>query len=256
MTDRPSVWLVSPAWGRFAVTRLALAQRAHLAGELAPRGIDCQAVIVANDENLDIAEEFGFATVVMDNDSGVGRKFNAGFRYAAEQGADWLVHIGSDDWVHPDVFGPLLEMDEPHILTGRRIAFLDLLTGVMCRRVIGGPHGVIPWVVPRVLMEASGFQPIRPDRYRGMDGFLIRGLAKQRRRLTWKFHDPNDLARIDFKSDVNINTFRGLPSSLTKDAAPDPWGALAERYPAHLVQMAQAVHQELSSDSDRSKAAA
>ena len=34
----------------------------------------------------------------------LGEKFNAGYRYAGRMGAQLFVHIGSDDWVHPDVF--------------------------------------------------------------------------------------------------------------------------------------------------------
>lgn len=241
------MWLVSPAFGRYAVTRLALAQRAHLAGVLAARGIDCRTVIVADDENLDVAEEFGAATVVMDNDHGLGRKFNAGYRYAAREGADWLGHIGSDDWVHPDVFDPIHGCPPRTILTGRKIAFVDLLSGRFCRRAIGGPYGVIPWLIPRVVMEGCGFEPIRPDRYRGMDGFLIRGMKQPpRARVRWAFADPSDVARVDFKSDVNINTFAGLPASLTKDSQPDPWPVLAEHYPAELVALARETHEELA----------
>lgn len=242
---RPSVWLVCPAWRRFAVTRLALAQRAHLAGVLAARGIDCHTVVVADDENLEIAREYGCATVEMDNEQGLGRKFNAGFRYAGERGADWLVHIGSDDWVHPDVFLPLLAPVVPHpIVSGRRIAFVDLLSGRMSGATLAGPHGVIPWIVPRHLMKRCGFEPIRPERKRGIDGELVRGLRRAHVRAEWAFHDPHDLARVDFKSDVNINTFAALPTSLTSGRR-DPWSALAEHYPAELVGLARRTHLEM-----------
>jgi hypothetical protein len=235
------------------VTRLVLRQREHLAGELAARGIDCHTVIVADDENLEIARSHGFATVELDNEGGLGRKFNAGFQHAAREGADWLVHIGSDDWVHPDVFTPLLAPVEPRpILTGRRIAFVDLLSGRMSRGTLQGDQGVIPWIVPRHLMEPCGFAPIRPERPRGIDGELVRGLRRARVRPQWVFHDPHDLARVDFKSDVNINTFRSLPSSLTRRQDSDPWVALAERYPPELVDLARETHLELQEEPCRS----
>lgn len=227
------------------MTRLALAQRAHLAGELSRVGIDLQSVIIADDENLEIAREHGFATVEMDNTQ-LGRRFNAGFEYAAGEGADWLVHIGSDDWVHPDVFLPLLYPLEPRpILSGRRIAFVDLLSGRMGKASLDGPHGVIPWVIPREVLEPCKFAPIRPERMRGMDGDLIRGLRRARVKAEWVFHDPHDLARVDFKSDVNLNSFKALPTSLTGRRVTDPWKALAERYPAELVDMACRTHLEL-----------
>ena len=92
------------------MTRLALAQRRWLCDELAARGLDANCVIVADDENLDIAREYGFDTVEVDN-RGLGRRFNAGYRHAADQGADYLVHVGSDDWVHPDLFDILRQND-------------------------------------------------------------------------------------------------------------------------------------------------
>jgi hypothetical protein len=249
VTVRPSVWLVSPAYRRFAVTRLALAQRAHLAGELAARGIDCHTVIVADDENLEIARAHGFATVEMDNDHGLGRRFNAGYRRAAAEGADWLVHVGSDDWVHPDVFTPLLAPVEPRpIISGRRIAFVDLLKGRMSTATLQGPTGVIPWIVPRQLLEPCGFAPIRPERVRGIDGELVRGLRRAGARAQWVFHDPHDLARVDFKSDTNINTFAALPASLTRSLSTDPWAALTGRYPVELAELAQRTHLELEEE--------
>lgn len=241
---RLQVWLVSPAYGRFAVTRLALAQRAHLAGELAGRGIDCHTVIVADDDNLDIAREHGFHTVELDNNHGLGRRFNAGFQYAAAQGADYLVHIGSDDWLHPDTFALLGTLTPRQIVAGRMIAFIDLLTGKLRPALLLGPTGVIPWIIPRALMERCGFAPIRPERYRGMDGFLVRGLRQAGARVEWVFHDPNPVARVDFKSATNINTYAGLPSGLGHESDRDPWEALAEHYPPHLVELAHRAHLE------------
>ena len=74
-----NLWLVSPAWRRFDVTRLALAERRWLCDELATRGITANSVIVADDENLDIAREYDFHTITMDN-SDLGLRFNAGYK--------------------------------------------------------------------------------------------------------------------------------------------------------------------------------
>lgn len=237
--DRPQVWLVSPAFGRYAVTRLALAQRAHLTGVLAGRGVDCHSVIVADDENLDIAREHGMATIEMSNE-GLGRRFNAGFEFAGTQGADWLVHIGSDDWLHPDAFAPVTDgaAGPDRIIAGRRIAFVDLLSGVMRPVPVNGGNGVIPWIVPRAMMARAGFRPIREDRMRGIDGYLIRGL-KSKGPVQWLFHDASDVARVDFKSDVGINTYRSLPGSFTRGRPVEPWALLAEHYPAELVELAR-----------------
>src|SRR4051812_9717831 len=99
------VGLVIPAWRRYAVTRLCLAQKQHLVAALAARGITCHVVVVADDDNLDIAASYGFATVEQQNV--LGRKVNDGFQHCWERGADYVAFVGSDDWVHEDALAVL-----------------------------------------------------------------------------------------------------------------------------------------------------
>lgn len=225
------------------MTRLVLAQRAHLAGELSAAGIDCKTVVIADDENLEIAREHGCATVEHANE-GLGAKFNAGYQHAAREGADWLVHIGSDDWLHPDALAPLLAPLEPRpIISGHQIAYVDLLRARIRRAELHGTHGAIPWLIPRHLLERCGFAPIRPERNRGMDGELVRGLRRANAAGQWVFHDPHDLARVDFKTRENLNDFQDMPGTTTRT----PWDTLAERYPPHLVEIAKTTHLDLAS---------
>src|SRR3954464_9355536 len=100
-----NVWLCIPAWRRFAVTRLCLAQKKHLVRHLAARGITASVVVVADDENLDIAAEYGFDTVEQKNV--LGLKVNDGIEYACDNDADYVAFVGSDDWIHPDFFDSL-----------------------------------------------------------------------------------------------------------------------------------------------------
>lgn len=229
------------------MTRLALAQWVHLAGELAATGIDLHVVVVADDDNLDIAREHGFATVELDNECGLGAKFNAGYQYAGSEGADWLVHIGSDDWIHPDVFVPLVAPLAPRpIVAGRRIAYVDLLRGRLQKAKHDGRYGTIPWIIPRHLLDRCGFSPIRPERRRGMDGEIVRGLrrAHAAAEAQWVFHDPHEVARVDFKSAVNLNDFGEVHGRL----GGDPWAELARFYPSHLVELAIATHEQLAAE--------
>lgn len=190
----------------------------------------------------------------MDN-SGLGRRFNAGIRYACEQGADFIAHIGSDDWVHEDLFDrlpqanvsrgfpPLIMQEEycPPILTGTKIAIVDLMSGSLRHLETHGRYGVIPWIIPRQAF-VSGFEPISPDLMRGIDGALIRGLGM---RPDWKFHDPHPLCRVDFKSDTNITPYKSLGSIAVSEDL-DPWTELARLYPDELVALAKRTHEELT----------
>ncbi len=244
---------VSAAWQRFAVTRLALAQRAHLCGELSERGHEATCVIVADDENLDIASEFGFETVEQSN-AQLGRKFNDGLEYAArELEADYFVLIGSDDWMHVDIFERLpLDIAEPPELTderpivtwaevpeattGREIAVVDLEEGRLRRCRARGRYGVIPWIFPRNALEPSGFRPIKDEASIGIDGSLIAGLNC---RPEWVFSDPHDLCRVDFKSAVNLNSYKKIADGIGYGDEL-PVSILRHDYPLHLVELVEA----------------
>lgn len=250
--------LVTPAHGRYAVTRLALAQRAHLAGELAGRGLSVLNVVVADDENLDIARCYGFDTVEQDNTQ-VGRKWNDGIEYAAREGAQYIAVVGSDDWVHPDVFSRLPADepgvpdfagdfitwgDGPEVVAGRELTLVDLPTGRM--RACWAPRKpCIPWVMPRVALEPSGFRPVAERASIGLDGSLLAGLGIT---PTWVVHDPRPHARVDFKSALNLNAYDAIAGAIGVGEETDhPWPELARHYPEDLVVEAFALSVELGS---------
>lgn len=254
------VWFVSPAWRRFDVTRLALAQRAHLCGELAARGIDATCVVVADDENLEIAAAFGFDTVERDNEF-LGRKFNDGIEHALRAGADVVVVMGSDDWLHVDAFDrlPLAEAaipvptaeqpavtwtPGPEIVTGAGITIVDLERGLVRRCRSRGRSGCVPWLINRAALEPSFGRPIRETQQRGTDFALVLGLELQ---PTWVVHDPHPLCRVDFKSSTNINDFASTSGALADGPLlADPWSLLTEKYPAELVEMARDTHRAMA----------
>lgn len=236
---RPNVWLVSPAHGRLHVSEFVFAQRAHLITQLAERGIDARAVVVACDENLDLAVEHGFSTIDMPN-THLGRRFNAGIHYACvEGGADYVVHIGSDDWVHPDFFTHLPGPET--ILSGRWMLFVDLERGVGRRCHVRTRHGVIPWIIPRHLLERARCQPVKPEKRRGIDGSLIRGIGSRPR---WAYRDPQGAyTRIDWKTRANITPYDLIARNLGVGPEQAPWAQLESCYPASLVQKARAAYE-------------
>src|ERR1035437_1174260 len=94
------LWFVTPAWGRFEIVAVCLEQRARVIAELAADGIEAHQVVIADDENLDIARALG--ADVVESPNVVARKFNDGMEYAGKHGADWIVPIGSDSWIATD----------------------------------------------------------------------------------------------------------------------------------------------------------
>lgn len=239
-----NLWLVIPAWRRYAVTNLALAQQAHLRGVLAARGITCRSVVVADDDNVDIAREHGCDVLERPNDS-LGRKVNDGFEYACTHGADYVGFTGSDDWLHPDLFDPLLEQEIPEkVIAGHLIAIVDLVGGRLRKLGIRGPDGVSPWLIPRWALAQSRFRPVDDAKSSGMEGCLRRGLGFK---ADWLFHDPHDLCRVDFKSDVGMTPYDRVAKLFGYgDEVSNPWPLLATRYPADLVALAERTHQALA----------
>lgn len=236
---------------------MALAERRWLCDVLSSRGLTARGVIVADDDNLDLADEYGFDRLEFPNDRGLGAKFNAGYRYALDRGADYIVHVGSDDWVHPDFFDPLpipdvhpdkfpsfepgrcvVQKPGPVILAGMRIGLVHLPSGRGCVFHMKRTWGVIPWAIPRSAFRDNP-EPVKPDIQRGVEFELIRGIAP----VNYQYHDPHPFLGVDFKSDVNVTPWEGLEAHGTP--LPDVWGALAEHYPAPLVEAARAYRSEV-----------
>lgn len=261
----PSLWITSPAHSRYPVTRLALAQRRHLCDVLTSRGLEAHGVIVANDENLELAREFGFDTVEMDN-SDLGLRLNAGFKYAADQGADFFVYVDSDEWVHPDFFEPLfdgtyapevgphnlLELDPyalenfhsgPVILTGKCELFVDLNTGNGA--TVSGAETPAPWLIPRAVLRPFGFEPFCPDDflYDAPQRVLHTRFGSLRPQLNWSQRSSSSC--VHWKSREAITPY-GWIETLPGATQVDAWPDLRELYPADLVALAEKTHLEMS----------
>jgi glycosyltransferase involved in cell wall biosynthesis len=256
-----NIWLVSPAWRRFAVTELALAERRWLCDELTSRGLSAHGVIVGDDDNLEIAEHYGFDRVEFPNDRGLGAKFNAGFKHALDNGADYVIHIGSDDWVHPDFFDllPLPPWEKPMpaepsaaskffprpgaanvivckvgapALTTGGISLCYLPTGEALWFGARRPWGVVPWALSRDTFDGVEF-PVEPTILKGVEGSMIRQLPH----ISWQQNNAHRLLGVDWKSGTNVTPFDGL--RMYGEPYPDFWDDLAALYPSRLVEMAR-----------------
>lgn len=236
-----SVCFLSAAWRRFDVTRLVLEQRRRLCVDLAARGVEAASLVVADDENLDIARSYGCETVEAPNDR-LGHKWNVGIQAAVATGCDWVVWIGSDDWVHPDVFDPIIDRPagDPVIVSGSRLGIVDLRTGMLQRLSSPSQYGAIPWLVDARLLRAAR-APIPPELPRGLDGALIRGIRLGRVNFTFEFHDPHDFRCVDFKTPMNITPYEGLAKNIGVGGHEPAWKALKGFFPADLLKQAQAL---------------
>lgn len=251
------ICMVSPAYRRFDVTDLALAQRRHLCDTLISQGIDATGVIVADDANLDIAKMYGFETVEHPNHLGLGIKFNAGFQHALDSGADYVIHIGSDDWMHEDFFSPLpiADYDDgwpdfvPGKVTIKRAGPVVLAAaGITCVNLLDSTGftfnatriwGTVPWAFPRSVLEGAK-DWVEPEINRGVEHSLASGLYARHGAMNWQLCGEHPFLGIDWKSSLNVTPFHTL-SHIGTMIEGDLFGQIEEFYPKHLVDKARAL---------------
>lgn len=235
-----SACIASAAWRRLDTTRLVLAQRQRLCAELAARGIAATMLVAADDENLEIAAEHGAETLELPN-APLGRKCNQMLLRAAEI-ADWVVWVGSDDWIHPSAFDPLDGRDRPiSIIHGQRLVIVDLATGELRRVSAPSTYGAIPWLIDSRMVRGKSRGPIREDLGHGLDGALIRGLRRTRIPLVFEEHDPHEFRCVDFKSTDNLSSFHGLAANKGYAEPGTAWDELAGWFPDDLIAQARAL---------------
>lgn len=226
-----SLWFITPAWRRFALSAACFAQRRQVMDELAGHGIEAHCVVVADDENLELARAVGFDTVEQNNDW-LGRRFNDGIEYACRHGADWIVPIGSDSWVIADYFAPL-PRDVRAIQTG---TYLATVTADRIAHLEVAPNrGGGPYMIHRSLLPPT-LRPARDLIPRNTDRSLVDGLA---RRPRWSQRNLHRLQHVSFRGEPHLTSYDSLWYYWGVREERDPWDQLPERYPVELVQQAR-----------------
>lgn len=228
-----TVWFVTPAWRRYDLSAVCFDQRVRVIEALAAQGVEAHCVVVADDENLDLARARGFHVVEQDNEW-LGRKFNDGMEYAGKQRADWIVPIGSDSWIDPAYFlplpSPLETRTSPNYcaVTGDRLAELS----------VGRAKGAGPYMFHRTLLARRNFRPSRDKLTRGIDSSTVQGLAAS---LRWRRRILHPYQYIGFRGTPHITAYQRLVELWGVREHTDPWAILERHYPGDLVARARAV---------------
>ena len=226
------LYFVTPAWQRFELTAVCLQQRQRVIDDLAQHGIEAHQVVVADDENLDIARSMGMHTVEQNND-GLGRRWNDGNVYAAEHGAEWFVPIGSDSWIDPAYF---YDLPRPKYTrtSGLYAVVADKLLecNVTSKRLPAGPY-----VFHRSTLEPSGFRPTEEANSKHTDHSTLAGLG----RIRWEHKDLHPLQYVGFRQEPMMTSYASLKRRWGVREHDDPWHELAQHYPLDLVEKARAV---------------
>ncbi len=235
-----SLWFVVPAAGRLGLTAICLRQLRRTCDALELAGIDASAVVIADDENLDVAAELGFAAFGRRN-TYTSRKFNDGIQLACDPAlnprpADYAVPLGSDDWVDWRLFLDL--PDRKSVLAFRLASFVREDGREIIGRQIDYTAGVGMRVYPRRMLERCGYRPADEERQRGCDTSIFVNLSKALGEPPPIEYGGADYYQfVDWKTTgEQLNSYAEIKARFRKGPpAADPFEALAGLYPAEAL---------------------
>jgi hypothetical protein len=228
-----TLWFVTPAFRRYELSAVCFDQRVRVIETLAQHGIAARCVVVAEDENLDLARERGFDVVERDNEW-LGRRFNDGIEYAGRHGASRIIPIGSDSWIDPAYFLPLPTRQFTMTASSYAVVAVDRMGELQ----VDDTKGVGPYVFPRHVFRRSAFRPAKDEITHGVDASTVKGIGI---RLRWQRHDVHPLQYVGFRGVPFISSYDGLLAKWGVREHFDPWAKLAEHYPLDLVERARTV---------------
>ncbi|HYT45055.1 MAG TPA: hypothetical protein VEP90_22195 [Methylomirabilota bacterium] len=193
-----------PAFKRYALSEITFAQRKLMCDELAGKGIKADCVVIADDENLDIAKMYGFHIVERDNEF-LGRRFNDGHELAGKLGFDYSTPVGSDMFVDHELF---VGLDDQFTITnyyaivrkdGGNIATMFVDWGIL-------------QIIPTRMMKSMDYRPCAEDLKRGCDT-SARNRIKNRTEnkiLIPARKEAHAYECISFQSKQQITSYQGL----------------------------------------------
>lgn len=229
MGERFAPLFVTPAYRRLDLSEVVFEQRRRAIDDLRAVGIEADCVVIADDENLELARVAGFRTVERSNEQ-MGRKWNDGYETSVLDGFTHFVPIGSDSLVVPNYFlgiDPLRDV----VTTGEHYALVDERGERLARTLIRDRFGVGPHVVPTRFLEKP-YRPLPETLGRGADGALMAYLAAVRRSRPLRGGQRG--LRFD-RVDVGPLQYVGLR---TKGLQMNPYSGLVGRYGTDQLQVA------------------
>lgn len=233
----PSLAFVMPVYGRLPLARICMRQLRRTCDQLTENGVHASAVVVGDDDNLAAASSLGFATVRRDNRF-LSRKFNDGIQAALDpqwnpHPADYVVPIGSDDWVDWQLFTDLPRPGHMHGF--QRLSFVREDGLEITESVVDYTGGCGIRIYPRQLMAKVGYRPADEDRTRACDTSILVNLRRAVPGLRIFHADSDHRQIVDWKSPAEqINGYAQV-IQYARSKSTDPFDVLADVFPAEAL---------------------
>ena len=229
------LWFIVPVHQRLKLTAICLRLLLETCKRMREYELEATAVVIGDDESVDLARELGFATVRRDNDF-VGRKFNDGYQLACDPDfnpspADFVVPCGSDDWLDPVIFNTLPEGGRIGIF--RQLAHVDEKRERLAQVTIPYLAGCGIRIIPCEKIAAAGFRPCAEDRQISLDSSTMSGLKKANGAFPdLEELDVHPLQIVDWKSDdIQLHPYKEVAPWRKRVDEADPFDTLAGHYP-------------------------
>ena len=204
-----SIAFNTPAYRRQEISRIVFAQRRRACDALAKAGHQATAFIVADDVNLELADEFGFERVEHPN-TYLGDKWNAGYRAAGEAGFDYVMPIGSDSLLDPALIEAWLALEPDPVriswTTHYAVMHRSGERRLDCVVTKGGGGGMM---MPLSMLAPLDYRPVEARLQRGCDGSTLRSLALYTD-VQMRDTDVHQLAVAALQSEQQITSYDGL----------------------------------------------
>lgn len=226
---------VVPTHGRGRLAEVCLRQLRRTCVALNHTGLETTAVVVGDSSGT--ATRLGFTFLQRPNRP-LGAKWNHGYEVACrDMGADWVVPLGSDDWVDPKFITSAALPLPGTVRCARRSTIVNPERTAMAELWIpyAGGDGVRIW--PRALLEPVGFRPVEEERQRGMDTSMLRRLKARGIKPRMVYHDLHPQQIVDFKSaDRQLNTYSDSLTFLQGTELDEPLTRLRIHFPKEAIE--------------------
>ncbi len=248
----PTLWFVCPVYGRQQLAQICLRQLRRTCDALAENGIEATAVVIGDDDNLACARSLGFGTVTRDNHF-VSRKFNDGIQFACDPSvnprpADFVMLIGSDDWVDWHIIQPEILPEPDEVVGFQHISFVREDGLELQKTFLNVSGGCGMRIYPRQAFAKLGYRPAEEDLYRGCDTSILTRvrISNPNFKVMHVEIDPRQI--VDFKTPgvVQLNTYGEVMRRHQRNSEPGtPFDELAGFYPAEALDDMQAHYERV-----------